>query len=193
MSRQPFFEPIFQPSLSLVPAKIPCFDHRLISEEQNLLLKLQNFLPYAAAAAQRFETNQTTQKPTQNPSVIDFSPALKRKVPNNSAVKAVKAMAAPSVEKENVSQQKVSQNRPNSLNEVALKLKKSSQMSFDLNDDSPMTSQKVQGEGVKREATGSPECVLESKELWEKFSELGTEMIITKTGRSANDESCIAV
>ena len=28
-----------------------------------------------------------------------------------------------------------------------------------------------------------PECTLESKELWEKFSELGTEMIITKTGR----------
>ncbi|GIX66832.1 t-box protein H15-2 [Caerostris darwini] len=27
------------------------------------------------------------------------------------------------------------------------------------------------------------ECVLENKDLWEKFNELGTEMIITKTGR----------
>jgi T-box protein 20 len=27
------------------------------------------------------------------------------------------------------------------------------------------------------------ECYLETKELWEKFHELGTEMIITKTGR----------
>ena len=27
------------------------------------------------------------------------------------------------------------------------------------------------------------ECFLETKELWEKFHELGTEMIITKTGR----------
>ena len=27
------------------------------------------------------------------------------------------------------------------------------------------------------------ECFLETKELWEKFHDLGTEMIITKTGR----------
>lgn len=27
------------------------------------------------------------------------------------------------------------------------------------------------------------ECHLETKELWDKFNELGTEMIITKTGR----------
>jgi hypothetical protein len=27
------------------------------------------------------------------------------------------------------------------------------------------------------------DCFLETKELWEKFHELGTEMIITKTGR----------
>ena len=27
------------------------------------------------------------------------------------------------------------------------------------------------------------DCFLETKELWEKFNELGTEMIITKTGR----------
>ena len=27
------------------------------------------------------------------------------------------------------------------------------------------------------------ECYLETKELWDKFNELGTEMIITKTGR----------
>lgn len=27
------------------------------------------------------------------------------------------------------------------------------------------------------------DCYLETKELWEKFHELGTEMIITKTGR----------
>ena len=27
------------------------------------------------------------------------------------------------------------------------------------------------------------ECHLETKELWDKFHELGTEMIITKTGR----------
>lgn len=29
----------------------------------------------------------------------------------------------------------------------------------------------------------SVECHLETKELWDKFNELGTEMIITKTGR----------
>ncbi|CAH1388450.1 unnamed protein product [Nezara viridula] len=28
------------------------------------------------------------------------------------------------------------------------------------------------------------ECLLDTKDLWEKFNELGTEMIITKTGRS---------
>lgn len=28
------------------------------------------------------------------------------------------------------------------------------------------------------------ECHLETKELWDKFNDLGTEMIITKTGRS---------
>ncbi len=27
------------------------------------------------------------------------------------------------------------------------------------------------------------QCVLETKDLWDKFHELGTEMIITKTGR----------
>ena len=27
------------------------------------------------------------------------------------------------------------------------------------------------------------DCYLETKELWDKFNELGTEMIITKTGR----------
>jgi T-box protein 20 len=27
------------------------------------------------------------------------------------------------------------------------------------------------------------ECRLETKDLWDKFHELGTEMIITKTGR----------
>ena len=27
------------------------------------------------------------------------------------------------------------------------------------------------------------ECILETKELWKKFHELGTEMIITKSGR----------
>ena len=27
------------------------------------------------------------------------------------------------------------------------------------------------------------ECHLENKDLWDKFNELGTEMIITKTGR----------
>lgn len=29
----------------------------------------------------------------------------------------------------------------------------------------------------------SAQCHLETKELWDKFHELGTEMIITKTGR----------
>ena len=31
------------------------------------------------------------------------------------------------------------------------------------------------------------DCQLETKELWDKFHELGTEMIITKTGRSVNN------
>lgn len=30
-------------------------------------------------------------------------------------------------------------------------------------------------------------CRLETKDLWDKFNELGTEMIITKTGRSVNN------
>ena len=30
------------------------------------------------------------------------------------------------------------------------------------------------------------DCHLETKELWDKFNELGTEMIITKTGRSVH-------
>ncbi len=30
------------------------------------------------------------------------------------------------------------------------------------------------------------DCYLETKELWDKFNELGTEMIITKTGRSVD-------
>ncbi len=33
------------------------------------------------------------------------------------------------------------------------------------------------------EELASVECFLETKELWDKFNELGTEMIITKTGR----------
>ena len=30
------------------------------------------------------------------------------------------------------------------------------------------------------------QCRLETKDLWDKFHELGTEMIITKTGRSVH-------
>ncbi|KAF0753512.1 Uncharacterized protein FWK35_00022400 [Aphis craccivora] len=32
-------------------------------------------------------------------------------------------------------------------------------------------------------------CRLETKDLWDKFNELGTEMIITKTGRSVNNNN----
>ena len=48
----------------------------------------------------------------------------------------------------------------------------------------------VDGEAVKQlPSSGSAElasvqCGLETKELWDKFHELGTEMIITKSGRS---------
>lgn len=35
-------------------------------------------------------------------------------------------------------------------------------------------------------------CRLETKELWDKFHELGTEMIITKTGRSVSSELATA-
>lgn len=34
------------------------------------------------------------------------------------------------------------------------------------------------------------QCHLETKELWDKFNELGTEMIITKTGRYVVDLFC---
>ena len=37
--------------------------------------------------------------------------------------------------------------------------------------------------GGNCEAMGGIECHLETRELWEKFFDLGTEMIITKTGR----------
>lgn len=37
------------------------------------------------------------------------------------------------------------------------------------------------------------ECHLETKELWDKFNELGTEMIITKTGRYVSFNFCSAI
>ncbi|CAG0878907.1 unnamed protein product [Cyprideis torosa] len=42
----------------------------------------------------------------------------------------------------------------------------------------PMLQEKYKGEDMVR-----VRCFLETKELWDKFHELGTEMIITKTGR----------
>ena len=33
-------------------------------------------------------------------------------------------------------------------------------------------------------------CCLETKELWDKFHQLGTEMIITKSGRYLSDFYC---
>lgn len=36
------------------------------------------------------------------------------------------------------------------------------------------------------------DCQLETKELWDKFHELGTEMIITKTGRSVTRLKCLS-
>ncbi|KAL0171478.1 hypothetical protein M9458_031789, partial [Cirrhinus mrigala] len=37
--------------------------------------------------------------------------------------------------------------------------------------------------GVPSEEMAKISCSLETKELWDKFHELGTEMIITKSGR----------
>lgn len=37
------------------------------------------------------------------------------------------------------------------------------------------------------------ECRLETKQLWDKFHELGTEMIITKSGRYASREVIISI
>ena len=39
--------------------------------------------------------------------------------------------------------------------------------------------------GVPSEEMAKISCGLETKELWDKFHELGTEMIITKSGRCA--------
>jgi len=38
-------------------------------------------------------------------------------------------------------------------------------------------------EGVSMGVISGVECRLETKQLWDKFHELGTEMIITKSGR----------
>ena len=38
-------------------------------------------------------------------------------------------------------------------------------------------------DGSGSERLAGIQCCLETKELWDKFHELGTEMIITKTGR----------
>ena len=37
------------------------------------------------------------------------------------------------------------------------------------------------------------DCFLETKELWDKFNELGTEMIITKTGRYVKKKSLLCI
>ena len=39
--------------------------------------------------------------------------------------------------------------------------------------------------GIPSEEMAKISCTLETKELWDKFHDLGTEMIITKSGRSA--------
>lgn len=44
----------------------------------------------------------------------------------------------------------------------------------------------------KKLKTVKPEVVLEGKELWNCFYRLGTEMIITKTGRSVSSTLLIA-
>ncbi|KAL5021760.1 hypothetical protein ScPMuIL_000915 [Solemya velum] len=62
-----------------------------------------------------------------------------------------------------------------------------------IKDERSITSENSAFRSVKTECDSSPEpeqtelsdvkCRLETKELWEKFNELGTEMIITKSGR----------
>ena len=65
--------------------------------------------------------------------------------------------------------------------------------------DTPMLSPKIEEIDVEEtdpvSTTTSPtcckelldvQCRLETKDLWDKFHELGTEMIITKTGRSVH-------
>ncbi|MPC61991.1 T-box protein H15 [Portunus trituberculatus] len=55
--------------------------------------------------------------------------------------------------------------------------------------DSPSTHKESKASKLVMKSKGncpeleSVDCHLETKELWEKFFELGTEMIITKTGR----------
>ncbi len=46
-------------------------------------------------------------------------------------------------------------------------------------DDTPSMSPSVSGS----KELASVQCRLETKDLWDKFHELGTEMIITKSGR----------
>ena len=68
--------------------------------------------------------------------------------------------------------------------------KKVSEKSENNSDTSPQVKKKKKDEKPKflkpkcnSEELMHVECYLETKELWDKFNELGTEMIITKTGR----------
>ena len=58
------------------------------------------------------------------------------------------------------------------------------------------SSNERRDEGMGREegrGLESVQCVLESRELWKKFHELGTEMIITKSGRSVSQSFSLFV
>uniref|UniRef100_A0ACB8FVF8 T-box transcription factor tbx20 n=1 Tax=Sphaerodactylus townsendi TaxID=933632 RepID=A0ACB8FVF8_9SAUR len=46
---------------------------------------------------------------------------------------------------------------------------------------------------VPSEEMAKISCSLETKDLWDKFHELGTEMIITKSGRSSGHSLCSSV
>lgn len=50
----------------------------------------------------------------------------------------------------------------------------------------PLSLKRLQADG---EVADDPKVTLESKNLWKEFHKMGTEMVITKSGRQVNEET----
>ena len=160
-----------------IPAKIPPFDTNLFNSQQSHGHSLlHNFLPYATQQPlnqRQFDHQVFTE---ENPQNNQLQTQLKRKIPSsNAAVRSKKF----SQQLENNSIPKLPSKIETPENQKCFPpttLDCSERKSSD-------TNVSVAASCGGSSPDGKPECVLESKDLWEKFSELGTEMIITKTGR----------
>lgn len=93
---------------------------------------------------------------------------------------AVLPKERPSPQEDDVDVEQCSDNESSSQNDSARKSSKSPQM---------MPPKKKAKKGKRMESSCNceelkyVECILETKDLWDKFHDLETEMIITKTGR----------